>query len=324
MPTFHGNQRIHTCSPFENSSFPDNSSTKDSIQSLLRRVDNLLSLRRIRQIKIVIVAVAALECMGFTLRSIGICWKIFMSCFLLNVQAQQNITSSILGCGVTSSVQFFQEASAMYSFVEPNSSVSYSMFPPIPYSGQSSASSCFFTTDDDFQVQWLPTANQSEPSIPTDDSSSATVRIFPIVSGSIVPIYNIPELQDVTDKLVVDLSLLALIYLGHVNRWNDHRILSLNPRVSHLLPNETILVGSRAEPSRTTYVFTAALASGAVSFWCLTLQKAVSGELAWGSEAQSIGQCDPEAHVARRGLQLPAWSAMEFLGSAQRSHPLSK
>jgi phosphate transport system substrate-binding protein len=48
--------------------------------------------------------------------------------------------------------------------------------------------------------------------------------------------------------------ILANIYLGHIKKWNDHRIKAINPGVS--LPNEDIVPIFRSDGSGTSYNFT--------------------------------------------------------------------
>src|SRR5438874_13050607 len=52
---------------------------------------------------------------------------------------------------------------------------------------------------------------------------------FPTVLGADVPVYNIPG---VTAELKFTGALLADIFLGKVNKWNDAQIAKLNPGVS--------------------------------------------------------------------------------------------
>ncbi len=58
----------------------------------------------------------------------------------------------------------------------------------------------------------------------------------------------------VTASLKFTPDLIAGIFMGRVTKWNDSRIASLNPGVSH--PNQDILVVHRSDGSGTTYIFT--------------------------------------------------------------------
>ncbi|HWP02025.1 MAG TPA: phosphate ABC transporter substrate-binding protein PstS [Gemmatimonadaceae bacterium] len=79
---------------------------------------------------------------------------------------------------------------------------------------------------------------------------------FPTILGADVVAYNLPGIADtlnLTGELVAD------IFLGKVNRWNDKRLLELNPGMP--LPDREIVVVHRSDGSGTTYVFTDYLSS---------------------------------------------------------------
>ncbi|MCS7002426.1 MAG: phosphate ABC transporter substrate-binding protein PstS, partial [Dehalococcoidia bacterium] len=75
---------------------------------------------------------------------------------------------------------------------------------------------------------------------------------IPMVVGSVVPIYNVPEIG--TAQLRFTGELLANIYLGRVTRWNDPAIRAENPNVN--LPDQPISVVYRSDSSGTTFVWT--------------------------------------------------------------------
>ena len=70
--------------------------------------------------------------------------------------------------------------------------------------------------------------------------------------GGVVITYNIPEVPDSGLKLTGET--IADIYLGKITKWNDQRIAQHNTELS--LPDEEIVVASRADGSGTTFVFT--------------------------------------------------------------------
>ena len=79
---------------------------------------------------------------------------------------------------------------------------------------------------------------------------------FPTILGADVVAYNLPGIADtlnLTGELVAD------IFLGKVNRWNDKRLVELNPGIP--LPDSEIVVVHRSDGSGTTYVFTDYLSS---------------------------------------------------------------
>ena len=73
---------------------------------------------------------------------------------------------------------------------------------------------------------------------------------IPTVMGAVVPIFNVPGVNDI--KFSADV--LADIYLSKITNWNDARIAKDNPGVN--LPNLKIIVVHRADGSGTTYIFT--------------------------------------------------------------------
>jgi len=73
---------------------------------------------------------------------------------------------------------------------------------------------------------------------------------IPIVLGAVVPIFNVPGVSDVKFSPAV----LADIYLGKIETWNDPRIAADNPGVT--LPGQKIIVVHRSDGSGTTYIFT--------------------------------------------------------------------
>jgi len=73
---------------------------------------------------------------------------------------------------------------------------------------------------------------------------------IPTVLGAVVPIFNVPGVNDIKFSPEV----LADIYLGKITVWNDGRIKKDNPSVN--LPNQKIIVVHRADGSGTTFIFT--------------------------------------------------------------------
>ena len=87
----------------------------------------------------------------------------------------------------------------------------------------------------------------------TDDAlKSSPVKLIhiPTVLGAVVPIYNVPGVQDI--KFSSDV--LADIYLGKISNWNDARIAKDNGDAK--LPDQKIIVVRRAEGSGTTFIWT--------------------------------------------------------------------
>jgi phosphate transport system substrate-binding protein len=81
--------------------------------------------------------------------------------------------------------------------------------------------------------------------------TGSRVHHIPMVAGAVVPIYNVPG---VGSGLNFTGDILADIFLGRITKWNDPRILRVNPQAT--LPGETIVVVRRAEGSGTTAIWT--------------------------------------------------------------------
>lgn len=80
---------------------------------------------------------------------------------------------------------------------------------------------------------------------------------FPTIVGGVVPILNVTGLGP--GQVRLSGPLLAEIFLGRVTRWNDPRIVALNPGVP--LPAQDITVVHRSDGSGTTFLFTAYLSA---------------------------------------------------------------
>ncbi len=85
----------------------------------------------------------------------------------------------------------------------------------------------------------------------------ANLLQFPAVMGSLVAIVNIPGVED--NKMKLTGETLADIYLGKVTKWNDPKLVELNPGLA--LPNLAIAPVYRADGSGTTFVWVSYLAA---------------------------------------------------------------
>jgi phosphate transport system substrate-binding protein len=77
----------------------------------------------------------------------------------------------------------------------------------------------------------------------------APVLHIPTCAGAVVMTYNLsgsPQLRFTPDVI-------ADIFLGKINKWNDHRLAEINPGVK--LPDMTMTVVHRSDGSGTTFIF---------------------------------------------------------------------
>jgi phosphate transport system substrate-binding protein len=86
---------------------------------------------------------------------------------------------------------------------------------------------------------------------------------IPIVVCAVVPIYNVAKLKD-KPPLKFTGEVLADIFRGKINRWNDRALKQLNDGIE--LPDAPIQVVHREDSSGTTFIFTDYL-SGASAVW---------------------------------------------------------
>jgi len=85
----------------------------------------------------------------------------------------------------------------------------------------------------------------------------ANLHQFPAVMGAVVVIVNIPGVAN--NQLRLDGPMVAEIYHGKINKWNDPRIQEMNKGVA--LPNRAIAPVYRADGSGTTFVFASYLSA---------------------------------------------------------------
>jgi phosphate transport system substrate-binding protein len=110
---------------------------------------------------------------------------------------------------------------------------------------------------------------------PMSDTSMANapgkILHLPVVAGGVAVIYNLPG----DPKLKLDGDTLAGIYLGNITKWNDPKIVALNPGVA--LPNLGIIPVHRSDGSGTTFIFTDYL-SAINDTWATTIKKGTAVE----------------------------------------------
>lgn len=73
---------------------------------------------------------------------------------------------------------------------------------------------------------------------------------IPTVAGAVVLTYNLIG----SPSLKLDGDAIAGIYLGQIKKWNDPKLVALNPGVT--LPDQEVVVVHRSDGSGTTFIFT--------------------------------------------------------------------
>ena len=74
----------------------------------------------------------------------------------------------------------------------------------------------------------------------------------PTVLGADVLTYNLPAIGSA--KLVLDGDAIAGIFLGRITKWNDAKLMALNPGIK--LPGSDVIVVHRSDGSGTSFIFT--------------------------------------------------------------------
>lgn len=91
---------------------------------------------------------------------------------------------------------------------------------------------------------------------------------IPAIVGSIGIIYNIPGFNpSINGPLNMTAEILAKIYTGKIQYWDDHEIIIVNPGFK--FPHEKIIAVHRSDGSGTTFVFTLYLQKAAKNIWTL-------------------------------------------------------
>src|ERR1700722_14049571 len=92
----------------------------------------------------------------------------------------------------------------------------------------------------------------SDMPLKPDDLDKNGLQQFPMVMGGVVPVVNLAGIQP--GQLKLDGKVLAGMYLGTINNWNDKAIAALNPGLT--LPDKAIATVHRSDGSGTNFIFT--------------------------------------------------------------------
>ena len=104
-------------------------------------------------------------------------------------------------------------------------------------------------------------AGSDAPVKEADLDASGLVQ-FPSVMGGVTIVVNLPGIA--SGQMKLDGPTAADIFRGAITKWNDPRIVKLNPGVK--LPDTSITVSHRSDGSGTTYVFSNYLAKQSMAF----------------------------------------------------------
>ena len=157
--------------------------------------------------------------------------------FSSNLFAQGPVT--INGAGASFPFPLIDTWRVEYQTVDPNTNINYQSI------GSGGGVQQFTEKTVDFGAT-------DAPLTPEEATNAPGAVHIPETVGSVVAAYNLPGVPDKGLKLTG--PILADIYLGKITKWNDPRIVELNPELS--LPDADIITVHRSDGSGTTFVWT--------------------------------------------------------------------
>jgi phosphate transport system substrate-binding protein len=95
------------------------------------------------------------------------------------------------------------------------------------------------------------TFGASDMPLKPDDVKTAGLVQFPMIIGGVVPVVNLAGVKP--GELTLDGPTIASIYMGDIQKWNDPRIKSQNPKAA--LPDQAIAPVYRSDGSGTNFLF---------------------------------------------------------------------
>lgn len=152
----------------------------------------------------------------------------------------------------------------------------------------------------------------SDPPMPKKawEENRGKVVQMPVIIGAIVVFYNIPG---VDKPLNLTGEVLARIYKGEIEYWDDPAIASLNPAVK--LPHEKIIAVHRSDAGGSTEIFTTFLYKSAPNIWPKTL---VGKTINWPVDATGRGV----GAKGSEGVTQSVKSTLYSIGYAEWSYAL--
>jgi phosphate transport system substrate-binding protein len=198
--------------------------------------------------------------------------------------------SALVGAGATFPYPLYQKWIAGFGERFPDVTIDYR---PI---GSGAGIEALRRGEVDFAASDAPLSDQEIAAFPQK------VRQIPTVVGGVVPIYHLDG--DVRDLRFTP-EMLAGIYLGRINRWNDPRLKAAGSGIA--LPGRDIVVVHRSDSSGTTYVWTDYLSKVSPE-WRSSAGAAT--DIAWPSGVGAVGN---EGVAERVGKTADSIGYVEFI-----------
>jgi phosphate transport system substrate-binding protein len=147
-------------------------------------------------------------------------------------------TVTLNGAGATFPYPLISKWSSEYNKIKPNIQVNYQSV------GSGAGIKQITAKTVDFGASDAPLTEQEYTNV------SGILQI-PESIGAVVVAYNLPGVQK---GMKLSGDVIADIFLGKITKWNDPRIVSLNPGIQ--LPAKDIIAAHRSDGSGTNFVFT--------------------------------------------------------------------
>jgi phosphate transport system substrate-binding protein len=147
-------------------------------------------------------------------------------------------TVTINGAGATFPYPLISKWSSEYNKIKPEVQINYQSV------GSGAGIKQITAKTVDFGASDAPLSEQEYKNV------SGILQI-PESIGAVVVAYNLPGIQN---GVKMSGDVIADIFLGKITKWNDPRIVSLNPGIQ--FPAKDIIVAHRSDGSGTTFVFT--------------------------------------------------------------------
>jgi len=106
------------------------------------------------------------------------------------------------------------------------------------------------------------TFGASDMPLKADELDKAGLIQFPMIMGGVVPVVNVPGIG--SGEIKLDGVTLGEIYMGKIAKWNDEKIVKLNPSLK--LPATAIAPVYRSDGSGTNFLFTDYLSKASGEF----------------------------------------------------------
>ena len=157
---------------------------------------------------------------------------------LLAAQTGANAQLLINGAGATFPYPIYSKWFDAYTQVDPSVRFNYQSI------GSGGGQKQIIARTVDFGASDGPMSDENLAKAP------GKILHIPTVAGAVAITYNLPD----SPKLKLDGPTLVEIFLGNITKWNDRRIVELNPGVN--LPDLPVVVVHRSDGSGTSYIFT--------------------------------------------------------------------